>query len=133
MCTAWLQALSWAGPQRWLTKGLGLAQKRSKPELAAQAAAECLSATCLTCQLLAMFSLPLAPRCSPLAPHSLPPSQPPAQDICKQITNPPTFTPSHLLHQQPHQHPSYTLARLQTNYLYANLSALASPHHPPKP
>ena len=143
MCTARLQALSRAGPsffgpgpagpQRRLTKGLGPAQKRSKPEPVAQATAERLSATCLTCQLLAMFSLPLAPRRSPLAPHSLPPSQPPAQDIYKQITNPPTFTASHLLHQQPQKHPFDTPARLLTTDLDANLCAPASPQQPAKP
>ncbi len=71
MCTARLQAVSRAGPsffglgragpQRWLTKGLGPAQEMSKLEPAAQATAECLSAMCLTC-------LPLASRPSPLAP-----------------------------------------------------------------
>src|SRR5258708_9478681 len=143
MCMAQLQALSQAGlsflgpgpggTQRWMTKGLGRAQKRSKPEPAAQAAAERLSATCLTCQLLATFSLPLTPRRSPLAPHSLPPSQPPAQDIYKQITNPPTFTASHLLHQQPQKHPFNTPARLLTTDLDANLCTLASPQQPAKP
>src|SRR5260370_6078834 len=78
MCTARLQAVSRAGPsffgpgpagpQRRLTKGLGPAQERSKPEPAAQAAAERLSATCLTCQFSATFF-----HCpSPLDPHLLP-------------------------------------------------------------
>ncbi len=45
-----------------------------------------------------VFSLPLASRPSPLAPHSSPPSRPPAQAICKQITNPPTLMrPYHFL------------------------------------
>src|SRR5258708_22297549 len=143
MCTARLQALGRAGPsffgpgpagpQRRLTKGLGPAQKRSKPEPAAQATAEHLSATCLTCQLLATFSLPLAPRHSPLAPHSLPPSQPPEQDISKQITNPPAFTASHPQPRQAHKHPFVPSAILVTATSNRTTTIMASPRQPASP